>query len=91
MRNEYLNAVRDLVFNLNRQGVVQNVLVWQVQQDEANDPTLLSFRAYGNRNYTDVVLVCAGVSGIWERLPERVILLPRLPFIRNLRKKYGIE
>ena len=90
MINEYRNAVRDLIARLNRQGVMQNVMIWQVQEDEANDPTLLSLRAYGNRSYTDVVMVACGVNGIWERLPLKKILLPRPQFIRQLRKQYGI-
>ena len=77
MINEYRNAIRDLIERLKRQGDIRNVNLWQVQDDEVHDPTLLSLRAFGSRGYADEVLIACGVSGIWEALPKQKILLPK--------------
>ena len=90
MINEYRNAIRDLIERLKRQGDIRNVILWQVQDDEVHDPTLLSLRAFGSRGYADEVLIACGASGIWEALPKQKILLPKPLFIHQVRKKYGI-
>lgn len=90
MINEYRNAIRDLIERLKRQGDIRNVILWQVQDDEVNDPTLLSLRAFGSRGYADEVLIACGASGIWEALPKQKILLPKPLFIHQVRKEYGI-
>lgn len=85
-QNAYRNAIRELIELLKKRGTSQQMIVWQIRADEAVDPTLISLRAYGTREHADVVMVAAGVSGIWERLPETEIVLPLLIQIRQLRR-----
>ena len=49
MINEYRNAIRDHINRFIEQGKLNQLIVWDVQQDEAQDPTLLSLRVYGSR------------------------------------------
>ena len=48
MINEYRNAIRDLINKNIQQGTLNNLIVWDVRSDEAQDPTLLSLRIYGS-------------------------------------------
>lgn len=91
MFNDYRNAIRDLIDLLRRRGQSIQYISWQVNVDEVNDPTLLSFRAYGSREYSDVVMVACGTSFIFEQLPETEIILPTLLQIRQLRTLYGLS
>ena len=90
MNNEYRNAIRDLINNNIQQGTLNNLIVWDVRSDEAQDPTLLSLRIYGSRKHTDVIQVACGVSGIWEKLPEKRIAVPKIADIMRLRTKYQV-
>ncbi|MCG2572041.1 hypothetical protein LVY74_00510 [Acinetobacter sp. ME22] len=88
MINDYRNAIREHIERLKNIGNLSNMIIWDVQVDEASDPTLLSNRAYNNRQHVDVVLVACGVSGVWEKLPEQRIVLPLLKDVLALRKIY---
>ena len=88
MNNEYRNAIRDLINKNIQQGTLNNLIVWDVRSDEAQDPTLLSLRIYGSRKHTDVIQVACGVSGIWEKLPEKRIAVPLIADVLKLRREY---
>ena len=90
MINEYRNAIRDLINKNIQQGTLNNLIVWDVRSDEAQDPTLLSLRIYGSRKHTDVIQVACGVSGIWEKLPEKRIAVPKIADIMRLRTEYQV-
>lgn len=88
MINAYRNAIRTHIERLKSVGNASRLIVWDVREDEASDPTLLSLRAYGTRQHSDVVLVACGVSGIWEELPQRRIAMPILQDVLALRREY---
>lgn len=88
MINEYRNAIRDHINRNIQQGKLNNLVVWDVQSDEAKDPTLLSFRIYGTRQHVDVIQVACGVNGIWEKLPEKRIAVPLIIDVLRLRNEY---
>ena len=90
MINEYRNAIRDLINRNIQQGTLNNLIVWDVRSDEAQDPTLLSLRIYGSRKHTDVIQVACGVSGIYEKLPEKRIAVPKIADIMRLRTEYQV-
>lgn len=90
MINEYRNAIRDLINKNIQQGTLNNLIVWDVRSDEAQDPTLLSLRIYGSRKHTDVIQVACGVSGIWEKLPGKRIAVPNIADIMRLRTEYQV-
>ncbi|MBF7696193.1 hypothetical protein [Acinetobacter rathckeae] len=88
MINAYRNAVRTHIEQVKAMNQRHRLMVWDIQPDEAKDPTLLSFRAYGSRDYVDVVIVASGVSGIWEQLPLKRVALPLLVDIQALKNTY---
>lgn len=88
MKNNYLNAIRDHVNLLLRRGRTDQLIVWRVGSDEIHDPTLLARRAYGNPDYADVVMVCAGTNRISEPLPDRVIYLPQGRRVMQIRQSF---
>ena len=88
--NAYRNDLRDLIELIKARGTSNQMIAWQVGTDEVHDPTLVSLRAYGSRIHTDVVMVAAGTSGIWEPLPTVVIVMPKLAQVQQLRRKHGI-
>ncbi|SDC28969.1 hypothetical protein [Acinetobacter boissieri] len=88
MINAYRNAIRAHIEQVKARNQRHRLLIWDIQLDEAKDPTLLSFRAYGSRDYVDVVMVASGVSGIWEQLPLKRIALPLLVDIQALKNTY---
>ena len=90
MNNEYRNAIRDLINKNIQQGTLNNLIVWDVRSDEAQDPTLLSLRIYGSRKHTDVIQVACGVSGIYEKLPEKRIAVPKIADVMRLRTEYQV-
>ena len=90
MINEYRNAIRDLINKNIQQGTLNNLIVWDVRSDEAQDPTLLSLRIYGSRKHTDVIQVACGVSGIYEKLPEKRIAVPIIADVMRLRTEYQV-
>ncbi len=91
MKNSYLNAIRQATDAARRRGILASCIVWQVGEDECRDPTLISQRVYGSRQYADVVMQAAGVSGIWEALPLKEIVLPTLSTVLQLRQYYGLD
>lgn len=90
MINEYRNEVRRHLDQMLQVGNLKNLIVWDIRSDEADDATLLSYRAYGSRDYVQEVLIASGVNGIWERLPEKRIALPTMVNILALKKRYGV-
>lgn len=88
--NAYRNAIRKQIETLNRIGIAGQYIRWQIGSDEVRDATLVSLRAYGTREHTDVVLVAAGLDGIWQPLPRIVITLPTLSQVLALRKQYQV-
>lgn len=74
--NIYLNAVRTHVDLLVRRARNDKLIVWDVGRDETHDPTLIAYRAYGNRDDADIVMLCAGTNRIGEALPNKRIYLP---------------
>lgn len=88
MINEYRNAVRDHIARMIEQGKLNQLIVWDIQSDEAQDPSLLSLRLYGSRQHTDVVQVACGTSGIWEKLPMKRIAVPRIADVLKLRREF---
>jgi hypothetical protein len=88
--NAYRNAIRDLIELIKARGTSSQMIAWQIGEDEVNDPTLVSLRAYGSREHADVVMVACGVSGIWEPLPPIIIVMPKLLQVQQLRRQYGL-
>ena len=88
MINEYRNAIRDHINRFIEQGKLNQLIVWDIQYDEAKDPTLLSLRVYGSRAYTDVIQVACGTSDIWEQLPINRIAVPLIADVLRFRREY---
>ncbi|WP_352309072.1 hypothetical protein [Psychrobacter sp. W2-37-MNA-CIBAN-0211] len=86
--NIYLNAVRTHVDLLVRRGRIDKLIVWDVGTDEVNDPTLISHRAYGNRDDVAVVMLCAGTNRIGEALPRKIIYLPVQASLAGLKREH---
>lgn len=82
--NEYLIAIRDLITLLKNKGKSGQFLRWNVMPDEVYDATLVSFRAYGSREYSNVVMVAAGTNSIADPLPNDILILPTLMQIRQI-------
>lgn len=91
IRNTYLNAIRSEVDLLVRRGRTDQVIVWRVGDDEIHDATLIAWRVYGNRDYADVVMVCAGTNRISDPLPSRDIYLPKPQHLIQIRKRHMIN
>lgn len=89
-KNEYLNALRHHMAQVLRLGNPSNFIAYQIQEDEVYDPLLLSYRVYGTTTYSEVVLCCAEVDGVYEPLPLKKIALPPLNVIHMLRRDWGI-
>ena len=89
MINDFRNGTRDLIEKLKKRGRAGQYIRWQINKDEINDPTLVSLRAYGSRDYADVVMVACGTSGIWEELPREEIILPTLLQLIQLRQQFN--
>ena len=88
MKNDFRNAIRDLIEKLKKRGLTGQYIHHQINKDEINDPTLVSQRAYGSREYADVVMVACGTSGIWEELPRAEIILPTMLQIIQLQQQF---
>ena len=88
MQNIYLNAVRSHVDLLVRRSRSDKLVVWSVGTDEINDPTLIAYRIYGDRDDANVVMVCAGTNRIGEPLPNRTIFLPLPASLAELKREY---
>lgn len=91
MINEYHNAIQNLISLLKRRGQSHTLIVYEVKEDERNDPTLVSQRIYKNRQFADVIRVACGVSFAGEALPLGLIHLPTLVQIIGLKNKYGVR
>lgn len=86
--NEYLNAIRDLIVLLKNKGKTGQFLRWVVMPDEVYDATLISYRAYGSREFANVVMIAAGTNSIAEPLPAEEIILPTAMQIRQIQAIY---
>lgn len=84
--NTYHNDIRAHVDLLVRRGRTDQVIIWRVESDEVHDPTLIAHRVYGNRDYADIVMLCAGTNRISEPLPSRDIYLPLPRDLMQIRK-----
>lgn len=91
LTNTYLNAVRAHVDLLVRRSRTDKLIVWDIGTDETHDPTLVAYRAYGNRDDADVVMVCAGTNRIGEPLPNRRLYLPMLASLTELKRAHIIK
>ena len=88
INNTYLNAIRAHVDLLVRRGRTDKLIVWDVGTDETHDPTLIAYRAYGNRDDVDVVMLCAGTNRIGEPLPNKRIYLPLPASLAQIKRTY---
>lgn len=88
--NAYRNAIRDTIELLKARATSSQMIVWQIGADEQFDPTLVSLRVYGSRDYADVVMVACGTNGIWERLPMIEVVMPKLAQVLHLRRQYDL-
>lgn len=89
LTNIYLNAVRSHVDLLVRRGRTDKLIVWDIGTDETRDPTLIAYRAYGNRDNADVVMLCAGTNRIGEALPNKRIYLPLPASLAQIKRTYA--
>lgn len=90
MINEYHNAVRKLLDLLKKRGNASQLILYCIGEDEVHDPTLVSFRVYGTRDFSPIVLLACGLSHAHELLPTGNVYLPTLQHIQYMRKKYGV-
>lgn len=91
MRNEFYNALRrHIELNAKRTGYGGSLIAYQIGEDEINDPSLVSLRAYQTRAHSDIVRLAAGVSFVNEPLPQKIILLPSLNAVVTLQRKFGV-
>ena len=89
LTNIYLNAVRSHVDLLVRRGRTDKLIIWDVGHDKIHDPTLIAYRAYGNRDNADVVMLCAGTNRVGEALPNRRIYLPLPASLAQIKRTYA--
>lgn len=87
--NIYLNAVRTHVDLLVRRARTDKLIVWDIGTDEVHDPSLVAYRAYGNRDDADVVMLCAGTNRIGEALPNKRIYLPLPASLAQIKRTYA--
>ena len=91
MRNEFYIALRrHIEVNAKRTGYGGSLTAYEVREDEANDPSLVSQRLYGTRRHGDIIRLACGVSFAHEQLPQKVFLFPSLNAIVQLQKRYGV-
>ncbi len=90
IKNTYYNAIRSHVDLLARRGRYDRLVKWQVGADEIHDPTLIAQRVYGNRDYADIVMICAGTNRIGQPLPKRMIFLPLATSVMAIRRQHNM-
>ena len=88
MKSIYHNAIRDLVDLSSRKGKTGQCVRYEIGTDEINDPTLVAYRVYGNRDDYDVIMVCAGTNTIYQPLPQQEIVLPTRMQLIALKRAY---
>lgn len=88
LTNSYYNAIRASVDLLVRRSRTDKLIVWDVGHDEIHDPTLIAYRAYGNRDYADIVMLCAGTNRIGEPLSKKRIYLPMVTTLAEFKRQY---
>lgn len=88
IKNIYLNEVRAHVELYRRHGREDMLLIWDVTSDEVRDATTVALRAYSNRDDADVVIQCAGVNSIGDRLPARRIFMPTAASLAQIKAKF---
>lgn len=91
MLNEFHNAVRRYI-EANKSKTIYGgrSFVYQIGEDEVNDASLVSLRAYKSRAYSDIIRLACGTSYSFEPLPEQMIILPSLGVILELQKLHGV-
>lgn len=89
MINEYHNAIRTYVEQEKHRAILSDgLLLYQTEEDETYDHTLVSQRVYGSRQHHDVVRVCLGLSFPHEPVPQGLFFFPDLKTVLKLRRKY---
>lgn len=88
--NHYLNAVRTFVDNMTASGREHSLIRYQIHDDVAKDPTLASHQVYGNRDDYPVIMLCADVNHVWERLPKKTIYLPTPAQLFAIKRQFGM-
>lgn len=92
MRNEFYNALRrHIEMNARKTGFGGSLIPYSIGEDEVNDASLVSLRAYQSRLHSDVVRLACNVSFAHEPLPMGLVLLPSLNAIVKLQKKYEVS
>lgn len=91
MINEYHNAIRRLLDLFKKRGNTSQLLLYCIGEDEVFDPTLASLRAYGTRQFSDIILLACGLSYVHEPLPVGNVYLPTFQQIQYMRKKYKVD
>lgn len=91
MLNEfYIELRRHIERNASRTGYGGTLTEWEIKADEVHDPSLISQRFYGSRQYYDVVRIAAGSSFAHEILEQKIILLPSMQAILRLKKQFEV-
>ena len=88
--NGYYNAVRKHLEQMLNVGNKNNIIIYQIMDDEKNDPSLISLRVYGTRKYVNEIMSCLNINGIWEEIPRNKVGFPLLQSIVALRSTWGI-
>jgi len=90
-RNSYRNSLKDHIERCKAVGDVRNLIIWDVQEDEAKDASLLSLRMYGSRIYTDEVIIACGANGIYDTLPQGRTAFAKISAILQLRRYWEVD
>lgn len=64
---------------------------YQVKPDERHDPTLVSFRVYGNRYEFLAVMAAANIDRVDQELREQLLILPLDDMLRDIKRRTGFE
>ncbi len=92
MLNEYHNAVRRYIeSNRKKAEFGARLFHYQIGEDEVNDPSLASYRAYNTNAHTDIIVLASGNSFSFQPLPLKIITLPDLSILIQLQKRYGVN
>lgn len=86
--NSYLQAVRRHIDWLKRYGRKGQYICWQIMPEEIHDPTLVSYRAYGTRDHSQIIQLACGTNSAWEPLPETEIILPLMKDLTLLLRQH---
>lgn len=89
--NSYRNAVRLHMAQMIKLQRKENIIIYDIGNDEKYDPTLVSQRVYQTRIHADVVTLCCELNNISDPLPVgKRIALPLATTLAILRNDWGI-